>query len=93
MVLSCSEITLYNVYLFCYFQPLGIPGRVLVGEGVLTKICRKRPKPRQFFLFNDALVYGNIIIHKKKVIYQFFGMHVTENIRDGKLKEYFTAFQ
>ena len=39
----------------------------MVGEGVLTKICRKRAKPRQFFLFNDALVYGNIIIHKKKV--------------------------
>jgi len=30
-------------------QPLAIPGRVLVGEGVLTKMCRKRPKSRQFF--------------------------------------------
>lgn len=47
-------------------QPLSVPGRVLVGEGVLTKACRKRPKPRQFFLFNDLLVYGNIIITKKK---------------------------
>jgi len=46
--------------------PLGIPGRVLVGEGVLTKMCRKKPKARQFFLFNDTLVYGNIIISKKK---------------------------
>lgn len=47
-------------------QPLAVPGRVLVGEGVLTKVCRKKPKPRQFFLFNDILVYGNIIINKKK---------------------------
>lgn len=37
-----------------------------VGEGVLTKMCRKRAKPRQFFLFNDILVYGNIVIGKKK---------------------------
>lgn len=29
-------------------------------------MCRKRPKSRQFFLFNDILVYGNIIINKKK---------------------------
>ena len=43
-----------------------VKGRVLVGEGVLTKACRKKPKPRQFFLFNDLLVYGNIIINKKK---------------------------
>lgn len=47
-------------------QPLAVPGRVLVGEGVLTKMCRKKPKSRQFFLFNDILVYGNIVINKKK---------------------------
>jgi hypothetical protein len=46
--------------------PLSVPGRVLVGEGILTKMCRKKPKPRQFFLFNDTLVYGNIVINKKK---------------------------
>ncbi len=34
--------------------------------GVLTKACRKKLKARQFFLFNDLLVYGNIIINKKK---------------------------
>jgi len=49
------------------WQPLQAAGRILVGEGVLIKMCRKKPKPRQFFLFNDVLVYGNIIINKKKV--------------------------
>lgn len=43
-----------------------VPGRVLVGEGVLVKMCRKRPKPRQFYLFNDILVYGSILIAKKR---------------------------
>ncbi len=38
-----------------------------MGEGVLTKLCRKKAKPRQFFLFNDILVYGNIVLDKKKV--------------------------
>ncbi|KAM3963206.1 pleckstrin homology and FYVE domain containing family member rush hour isoform 2-T2 [Aphomia sociella] len=47
-------------------QPLAEQGRVLVGEGVLTKMCRKKLKSRQFFLFNDILVYGNIVINKKK---------------------------
>ncbi|XP_065903259.1 pleckstrin homology domain-containing family F member 2-like isoform X2 [Dysidea avara] len=28
--------------------PLAKPGRVLVGEGVLTKLCRKKAKPRQY---------------------------------------------
>ncbi|UXI18451.1 hypothetical protein NH340_JMT04394 [Sarcoptes scabiei] len=46
--------------------PLQTPERVLVGEGVLNKLCRKKLKPRQIFLFNDILVYGSIIIKKKK---------------------------
>ncbi|KAA0196497.1 Pleckstrin domain-containing family F member 1 [Fasciolopsis buskii] len=44
-----------------------IPKRVLVGEGVLTKICRRKPKLRHFFLFNDLLLYGRIIVHRKVV--------------------------
>lgn len=49
---------------------LAVPGRALVGEGVLIKECRKKPKPRYFFLFNDILVYGTIVINKKKYISQ-----------------------
>jgi len=56
--------------------PLTAKGRVLVGEGVLTKLCRKKPKQRQFFLFNDLLVYGTIVIHKKV----FKNQHVMELI-------------
>lgn len=60
-------------------------GRVLVGEGVLTKICRKKPKPRQVFLFNDILVYGSIIINKKKYNRQ----HIIplENVKLEKLND------
>jgi hypothetical protein len=71
-------------------QPLAIPHRLLVGEGVLTKMCRKKPKPRQFFLFNDILVYGNIVISKKKYNKQRI-LHL-ENVRlqsvqdDGNLQ-------
>lgn len=61
---SCDSLSFYF-----FIQPLAVTGRVLVGEGVLTKMCRKKPKPRQFFLFNDVLVYGNIVINKKKVRY------------------------
>ncbi|KAL1431573.1 hypothetical protein MTO96_014088 [Rhipicephalus appendiculatus] len=44
-----------------------LPMAVCLWErGVLTKMCRKKQKPRQFFLFNDILVYGNILINKKK---------------------------
>ena len=47
-------------------KPLSGDARVLVGEGILTKLCRKKPKQRQFFLFNDMLVYGNIVINKRR---------------------------
>jgi pleckstrin homology domain-containing family F len=40
---------------------LAAPDRVLVGEGILVKMCRKTPKPRQFFLFNDLFVYGTMV--------------------------------
>ena len=45
---------------------LSAPNRALVGEGILIKVCRKKPKPRQFFLFNDLIVYGTIVLNKKK---------------------------
>lgn len=31
------------------------------------KVCRKKPKQRVFFLFNDILVYGRIVINGRKV--------------------------
>lgn len=68
----------------CFFgsltQPLNIPDRILVGEGVLTKMCRKKPKPRQFFLFDDILVYGTIVMARKK----YNSMHVID-LADVKL--------
>ncbi|CAB3403287.1 unnamed protein product [Caenorhabditis bovis] len=71
-------------------EPLKQFGRVLVGEGVLVKMCRKKPKQRQFFLFNDILVYGNIVISKKRYnkqrIIRLEGVQLEDLDDEGALK-------
>ncbi len=42
-----------------------VRSRVLIGDGELVKMCRKKPMVRHFFLFNDVLVYGNVVTANK----------------------------
>jgi len=58
---------------------LVIWGRFLVHEGELTKLCRKVPKRRYFFLFNDLLLYG------EKMITDDIKIHREIRLTDGKV--------
>ncbi|XP_041916648.1 pleckstrin homology domain-containing family F member 1 [Alosa sapidissima] len=62
------------------------PGRVLVGEGRLLKLCRRRPQQKVFYLFNDILIYGSIILHgrwhKRQQVIQLEEVE-QEDLEDG----------
>ncbi|KAJ7985882.1 hypothetical protein DPEC_G00345070 [Dallia pectoralis] len=67
-------------------KPLLSPNRLLIGEGRLLKQCRHRPKPKVFYLFNDILVYGSIVLggrwHKNQQVIPLEDIQL-EDLDDG----------
>ena len=78
---------------------LVIPSRQLLHQGELIKVCRKAHKPRQFFMFNDGLLYAEIVT--ARYIFRKFmplsslkvkDMPDTTEDEDGGVMQYRNAF-
>ncbi|XP_053707480.1 pleckstrin homology domain-containing family F member 2-like [Synchiropus splendidus] len=83
---NCSRIRAVENAFGPSGRPLTHPGRVLLGEGRLIKQGRRKPQTKAFFLFNDLLVYGSMLLNgrwlKKQKILPLEDIQL-EDIEDG----------
>lgn len=68
-----------------FLQDLVTEKRMFIREGVLTKICRKVPKKRWFFLFSDIVIYASVVSNSstqksQKNVYPIIHLGVKERV-------------
>ncbi|XP_041813246.1 pleckstrin homology domain-containing family F member 1 [Chelmon rostratus] len=83
---NCERIRAVEISFGAAGRPLCKQGRVLMGQGRLLKQGRRKPQPKVFFLFNDVLVYGSILLYgrwyKKQKIIRLEDIQL-EDMEDG----------